>query len=73
MNVRVRMLLVHEAEGFRERGLAVSLSYMAGMAHGGFAQGRWVTRCLSRSATTGGPTTPGLVGTVDYLDRMRTR
>ena len=27
VDVRVRMLLVHEAEGFRERGLAVSLSY----------------------------------------------
>lgn len=73
VDVRVRMLLVHEAEGFRERGLAVSLSYnptpqtpvgltgrvapswgrqatsgaealwgretMAGMAHGGIAQG----------------------------------
>ena len=27
VDVRVRMLLVHQAEGFRERGLAVSLSY----------------------------------------------
>ena len=27
VDVRVRMLLVHEAEGFRERGMAVSLSY----------------------------------------------
>ena len=27
VDLRVRMLLVHEAEGFRERGLAVSLSY----------------------------------------------
>ena len=73
VDVRVRTLLVHQAEGFRERGLAVSLSYnptpstplgfvarvapswggqaqsgaealwgretMAGMAHGGLAQG----------------------------------
>ena len=73
VDVRVRTLLVHEAEGFRERGMAVSLSYnptpstplglvarvapswggqatsgaqalwgretMAGMAHGGLAQG----------------------------------
>ena len=27
LDVRVRTLLVHEAEGFRERGMAVSLSY----------------------------------------------
>ena len=27
VDVRVRMLVVHEAEGFRERGMAVSLSY----------------------------------------------
>ena len=27
VDLRVRMLLVHEAEGFRERGLVVSLSY----------------------------------------------
>ena len=27
VDVRVRMLLVHEAEGFRERGVSVSLSY----------------------------------------------
>ena len=27
VDVRVRMLLVHQAEGFRERGMAVSLSY----------------------------------------------
>ena len=73
VDVRVRMLLVHEAEGFSERGVSVSLSYnptpqtplgltarvapswggqatsgaealwgretMAGMAHGGLAQG----------------------------------
>ena len=73
VDVRVRTLLVHQAEGFRERGMAVSLSYnptpstplgftarvapswggqatsgaealwgretMAGMAHGGVAQG----------------------------------
>ena len=73
VDVRVRTLLVHQAEGFRERGLAVSLSYnptpstplgltarvapswggeaasgaealwgretMAGMAHGGVADG----------------------------------
>ena len=73
VDVRVRTLLVHQAEGFRERGVAVSLSYnptpstplgfvarvapswggqaqsgaealwgretMAGMAHGGLAQG----------------------------------
>ena len=73
VDVRVRTLLVHQAEGFRERGLAVSLSYnptpstpleltarvapswggeaasgaealwgretMAGMAHGGIADG----------------------------------
>ena len=73
VDVRVRTLLVHQAEGFRERGVAVSLSYnptpstplgfvarvapswggqaqsgaealwgretMAGMAHGGVAQG----------------------------------
>ena len=72
-DVRVRMLLVHEAEGFSERGVSVSVSWnptpstplgftarvapswggqaaggaqalwgretMAGMAHGGFAQG----------------------------------
>ena len=73
VDVRVRMLVVHQAEGFRERGMALSLSYsptpstplgfsarvapswagqaqggaealwgresIAGMAHGGFAQG----------------------------------
>ena len=73
VDVRVRTLVVHQAAGFRERGMAVSLSYnptpstplgfaarvapswggeatsgaqalwgretMAGMAHGGFAQG----------------------------------
>ena len=73
VDVRVRTLLVHQAEGFRERGMSVSLSYnptpstplgfvarvapswggqaqsgaealwgretMAGMAHGGLAQG----------------------------------
>ena len=73
VDMRVRTLLVHQAEGFRERGVAVSLSYnptpqtplgfvarvapswggqatsgaealwgretMAGMAHGGVAQG----------------------------------
>ena len=73
VDVRVRTLLVHQAAGFRERGIAVSFSYnptpstplgfnarvapswggeatsgadalwgrqtMAGMAHGGFAQG----------------------------------
>ena len=73
VDLRVRMLLVHQAEGFRERGMALSLSYnptpstpmgftakvapswggqatsgaealwgretMAGMAHGGLAQG----------------------------------
>ena len=73
VDVRVRTLLVHQAKGFRERGVAVSLSYnptpstplgfvarvapswggqaqsgaealwgretMAGMAHGGLAQG----------------------------------
>ena len=27
VDVRVRMLLVHQAEGFRERGMSVSLSY----------------------------------------------
>ena len=27
VDLRVRMLLVHEAEGFRERGMALSLSY----------------------------------------------
>ena len=73
LDVRVRMLVMHQAEGFRERGMALSLSYnptpstplgftarvapswggqatggaealwgresMAGMAHGGLAQG----------------------------------
>ena len=73
VDVRMRTLLVHQAEGFRERGLAISVSYnptpstplgftarvtpswggeatsgaqalwgretMAGMAHGGFAEG----------------------------------
>ena len=79
VDVRVRTLLVHQAEGFRERGVALSLSYnptplgltarvapswggqatsgaealwgretMAGMAHGGVADG---TR-PSRSSTS---------------------
>ena len=27
VDLRVRMLVVHQAEGFRERGMALSLSY----------------------------------------------
>ena len=49
MDLRVRMLLMHQAEGFRERGMAVSVSYnptpstplgfTARVAHGGVADG----------------------------------
>ena len=37
--VRVRMLVVHQDEGFRERGVLWGGETMAGMAHGGLASG----------------------------------
>ena len=93
LDVRVRTLLVHQAEGFRERGVALSLSYnptpssplgflvrmapswggqatsgaealwgretMAGMAHGGIAQGT----SLDAEVGYGLPVGSRLVGT----------
>ena len=81
-DIRARMLLVHEAEGFRERGVSVSLGYQptpssplgfsarAGSSWGGRATGGaealWREWPLANLAAYGGPASGRMDADVSY-------